>query len=165
MSLKYVEICVGEHLFGIPLLNIKEMIPAEQDIRPMPQTPSYFLGLINLRGDVISVIDLRKKLNVKDDIKPEDKEEAISIVEFGDGLKMGMLVDSINRVLTVNEEDIQSLDTLNSQMNGEYIEGVVNYDDNKLVSLMNLNAILNNKDLINIKNKQNTEVKHDKNVA
>lgn len=98
-AVRYIVFTLGGERFALPLLAIREVI-APPEITPVPFSPSYFLGIMNLRGQVISVIDLRLKLQVRTDRSPEN---AIIIVDLGATL-LGMWVDSVDFVMTPSPE-------------------------------------------------------------
>jgi purine-binding chemotaxis protein CheW len=98
-AVRYIVFTLGGERFALPLLAIREVI-APPEITPVPFSPTYFLGIMNLRGQVISVIDLRLKLQVKTDKSPEN---AIIIVDLGATL-LGMWVDSVDFVMTPSPE-------------------------------------------------------------
>jgi len=100
---RFLEFCLGDNYFGIFLLNIREVI-ARPKTTPIPDAPSYFIGIMNLRGQIIPIIDLGKKLGIS---KGENLEEsAVVIIEFN-SLQIGILVDSVNRVLSPESEDMK----------------------------------------------------------
>lgn len=143
---RFLEFSLGKEKFAIPLLQVRELISIPETT-PIPNAPKHFLGIMNLRGQVISVVDLRKKL--KFSVEESTKEEAVIIIEIDD-INMGVVVDSINKVVNVEEGAVQDIPEIESQLNAEYINGIFKYDDN-LVILMNLKQILSLSDIKNIR--------------
>ncbi|MBN22097.1 MAG: hypothetical protein CL678_12525 [Bdellovibrionaceae bacterium] len=139
---RYLQFDLGSESYAIELLSVKEVIPTPETT-PLPNSPTHYTGIMNLRGQIISVVDLRKKLNIKP--KETGLEEAVVIVEF-DGIGVGVVVDSINRVLNVPVEDISEVPEVSSQINAKYIQGVYQFD-NKLTILLDLQNILNIKEI------------------
>jgi purine-binding chemotaxis protein CheW len=88
---RFIEFSLGGEDYAIPLLMVREVISVP-DTTPIPKAPVHFLGIMNLRGQVISIVDLRKKLKVD---SRKDKEEAVIIVDIG-SMNIGVVVDSIN---------------------------------------------------------------------
>lgn len=88
--------------YAMPLLKVKEVI-ANQEITHVPYTPLHFKGILNLRGQVISVIDLRLKLNMSEANMSD--ETAIIILDIHP-LCLGVIVDSVNSVLTVQDSEL-----------------------------------------------------------
>ena len=100
-SNRYICFTLGEENFAIPLLAVREVIGVP-DVTPVPQTPAYFLGIMNLRGLVISIMDLRLKLG----LKPKgDTEETVMILDLGN-FNLGVLVDQVTQVVEVQEKDL-----------------------------------------------------------
>ena len=100
-NMRYLCFDLGNREFAIPLLSAKEVIGIPE-VTAVPQSPSHFLGIMNLRGNVISVLDLRLKLS----IKPVTSEEnTIIILDLGD-YNLGVVVDRVNSVQTVEKDKI-----------------------------------------------------------
>lgn len=91
---RYLCFTLGTGSYAIPLLFVKEVIGNVQTT-PIPQAPAHFKGIMNLRGQVISVIDLRQKLKIQK--KSESAEETIVIVDV-QSVHLGFIVDSVDRV-------------------------------------------------------------------
>ena len=100
-SQRYLQFDLGNESYAIALLNVKEVIPVPETT-PLPNAPTYYIGIMNLRGQIISIVDLRKRLKIN---KKEDAEEAVIIVDFA-GVSIGLVVDSINYVLNVATSEI-----------------------------------------------------------
>lgn len=140
---------LGSEEFAVPLLNIKEVI-AQPDVTPLPQSPNYFLGIINLRGQIISIIDLRVKFNIK---PMPNSESAVMILDFN-GQFLGVVVDKVNSVQSVKENDIAEKPSVDNSKNHDYIEGVFKRDD-KLIFLLDISKSLSLDD----KNRMNNATK------
>lgn len=134
---RYLNFSLGNEEFGIPLLDVREVI-AVPEITPVPYTPPHFLGIMNLRGQVISVMDLRTKLGVKGKIS---NENSVIICDLNP-LSIGVVVDSINQVLSPNEEEIQEKPEIESRQSVEFITGVIR-KENKLILLLDILKLLN----------------------
>lgn len=138
---RFIEFSLGEEDYAIPLLMVKEVISIP-DTTPIPKAPKHFIGLMNLRGQVISIVDLRNKLSIKP--KEVTSDSAVIIVDFN-GINIGVIVDSINRVLTFSRNEIQEMPELNSQVRSDYIQGVYKKEDG-LTVLLDLARCLDVKD-------------------
>lgn len=143
---RYLQFGLGSEKYGIRLLDVKEVIPVPETT-DLPNTPGYYQGIMNLRGQIISVIDLRKKLGVK--AKEENTEEAVIIIEI-DKIGIGVIVDSIDKVLNVEDEQVLEVPEVKSQVNAQYIEGVFKNQD-YLVVLLNFTSILNINEIKNMR--------------
>ena len=138
---RYIEFSLGQEDYAIPLLMVREVISVP-DTTPIPKSPPHFLGIMNLRGQVISVVDLRKKLKVD---ARKDKEEAVIIVDIG-GMNIGVVVDSINKVLAFSSEDVSEMPEVESQNNTQYIFGVYK-KESSLTILLDIAKVLDLKDM------------------
>jgi purine-binding chemotaxis protein CheW len=140
---KFIEFCLGEENYAIPLLHVREVISVTETTL-IPNAPSYFVGIMNLRGQVITIIDLRKKLNIKP--MQHNKEEAVIIVNAG-GLHIGLTVDSINKVMEIDSSDqVDTLPELQTQVNAKYIAGVYK-KEKSLTIILNINDVLDVKSI------------------
>ena len=134
---KYLQFNLGQEKYALELSCVKEVISIP-DTTPIPNAKPYYRGVMNLRGQIISIIDLRDKLHVK---KGEDlKEQAVIIVELNE-LAIGVIVDSINKVIMAYDNEISDVPGLQSQVNSKFIEGVHKSDE--LTMLLNFYSILN----------------------
>ncbi len=129
-SERYLTFSLGSESYAIPLLCVKEVI-AVPDITPMPFSPPHFRGIINLRGQVISVIDLRIKLGIK---THANTESAVIICDLAP-LCLGVIVDSINNVLSPQASEISEKPEIQSTINTDYITAVYRKDQQLIVFL------------------------------
>lgn len=139
---RFIEFDLGIESYAIPLLSIKEVIPVPETT-PLPNSPSYFIGIMNLRGQIISVVDLRNKLKIK--AKEKNAEEVVLIVDI-EGISIGLVVDSINKVLTVPLDQIVEVPEVKSQVNAQYIRGVFRGNE-KLTIMLDIEGILSIKEI------------------
>ncbi|MBS1962307.1 MAG: purine-binding chemotaxis protein CheW [Bdellovibrionales bacterium] len=142
---RFLLFSLGKEDYGMPLLTVREVI-AIPNVTPIPHSPSHFLGLMNLRGQVISVLDLRQKLG----IKPTGSGEASVIICDLAPLCLGVVVDSINSVLAPEEGSISDPPDSKVARNVEYITGVCRNGD-KLVLLVDISKALSVEDVRAIK--------------
>ncbi|WP_141731867.1 chemotaxis protein CheW [Oligoflexus tunisiensis] len=143
---------LGTEEYSVPLLKVKEVIEVP-DITPVPHTPPHYLGIMNLRGQVISIIDLRLKLKgVRQEL---EKKTAVIILDF-EAFSLGIAVSTVTRVLALTEEEIKKTPTMESTENLDYIMGVV-HRDKKLILLLDISKALNVEDLNLIQSQKNHE--------
>lgn len=134
---RYIRFSLGKEEYAIPLLKVREVI-ALPDVTPIPQSPSYFLGIMNLRGQVITVIDLNLKLG----IEPSEHSEKVVIVTDLGQICVGIVVDSINSVFSPNPEEISDKPDLNSNRKiSDYITNVYRKEKG-LVLFLDINKLL-----------------------
>ncbi|MBU0985809.1 MAG: chemotaxis protein CheW [Proteobacteria bacterium] len=121
---KYLTFSLAEEEYGIGILKIKEII-GMMPITTIPQTPDFVKGVINLRGKVIPVIDLRLRFGIKaiDYIE----RTCIIVVEIGGRVgtvQVGIVVDSVSEVLNIKGEEIEPTPTFGAKLNTDYILGM-----------------------------------------
>lgn len=145
---RFLEFSLGAEDYAIPLLSVREVISVPETT-PIPKAPSHFLGIMNLRGQVISVVDMRTKLKIKG--RENNAEESVIIVDL-DGMNLGIVVDSINKVLAFSLKEINEVPEIETQVNAEYIYGVYRKEDS-LTVLLNVAKVLDIKDVNAIKKK------------
>ncbi|HON14373.1 MAG TPA: chemotaxis protein CheW [Treponema sp.] len=137
---------LGEEHYGIDIMDVKEIVRV-QDIRPIPNAPSYVEGIINLRGEIIPIINLHKRFHIKRAVVGED-EELLSgfIIIDVDGMKLGVVIDKIARVVTIENEQIQAPPQMLSGIGAEYIQGVIQNEEGYLI-ILDIRRLFNPKEL------------------
>lgn len=139
-QLRYLQFSLGTETYAVPLLSVKEVI-AFPEVTPIPSIPSYYNGIMNLRGKIISIIDLRSKFGIKTD---PNGEKAVIICDL-DPLCLGIVVNSVNSVLTLSAEEICPKPDIENSKKCDYIMGVAR-KDSKLTLLIELSKALDVKD-------------------
>ena len=121
---KYLTFTMADEEYGIGILKIKEII-SMMPITTVPQTPEFVKGVINLRGKVIPVIDLRLKFGMEA-IDYTDRTCIIVVeIEGQTGtVQIGIVVDAVSEVLNVNAEDVEATPTFGAKLNTDYILGM-----------------------------------------
>jgi len=121
---KYLTFVLNEEEYGIGILKIKEII-GMMPITSVPQTPEFVKGVINLRGKVIPVLDLRLRFGM--DAIDYTERTCIIVVEI-DGafgtVMIGIVVDAVSEVLNIKVEDIEDTPTFGTKLNTDYILGM-----------------------------------------
>lgn len=145
---RFLGFSLGEEEFGIPLLNVREVIGLPE-ITPVPQSPKHFLGIMNLRGQVISIIDLRQKLGIT---PKKSAETAVVICDLGT-TSLGVVVDSVNQVISPQTEEISDKPEIQNSKANAFITGVYrNEKEKKLVLFLDVAKTLDMNDLAAMKN-------------
>jgi len=132
---------VGEELYGTPLLGIREVVEP-QEPKPIPNTVSFFSGVINLRGQVVGVIDLRRRFGCE---APKHPRMALMVFTTESG-PLGALVDEIESVARIPVETIEAKVIIRSHVPEDYFIGIGN-QDGRLISLIDLNKLLGTEEL------------------
>lgn len=120
---KYLTFSLGGEEYGIGILKVKEII-GMMPITVVPQTPAYIKGVVNLRGKVIPVIDLRVKFMM--DAAEYTERTCIIVVEVAAGrtIMMGIVVDSVSEVLNIKSADIEETPAFGTKLDTEFILGM-----------------------------------------
>jgi len=132
-----ISFSVGEEEYGLELLRVKEVIRM-REITWLPKAPSFVKGIINLRGDVIPIIDLRDKFGLE---SREDTAQTRVIVVEIEGRLLGLVVDSASQVVRIAADQIDPPPPVPGGFSQELITGVGKIDD-RLVILLNADSIL-----------------------
>jgi purine-binding chemotaxis protein CheW len=129
--LQLVTFKLGTEEFGVDILKVQE-INKMMSITKIPNAPAFIEGVINLRGKIIPIVDLRKRLGFRE--QPYDKSTRIIVVEL-EGLVLGFIVDSVSEVLRIPANTIEPPPSMVAGIESEYIEGVGKLDDRLLILL------------------------------
>ncbi len=133
---RYLCFSLGSEGYAIPLLTVKEVI-ALPEVTPVPNTPSHFLGIMNLRGQVISIIDLRAKMGIK---ASPTSETAVVICDLNN-LSLGIVVDAINSVLHPKADEVAERPNLSGNKAAEYVTAVYHHGGDKMLLFLDLNKV------------------------
>jgi len=128
---------LAEETYGINVMHVQEVLRITE-IAPVPGAPSYVLGIINLRGNVVTVIDTRSRFGLMG--AETDDSSRIVIIESDDQV-VGILVDSVAEVVELNLSDIDSAPNVGNDESSRYIQGVANLE-NGLLIVVDLNKLL-----------------------
>lgn len=132
---------LGDDLYAVDIMRIKEII-RPQKLTALPKSPPFVEGVLNLRGTVIPVIDLRKRFDFP--ISVHDKNTRLLIVTLGRQL-LGLGVDEVTEVITVHVKDIKPPPQVVNGVSTEYLVGVCLAKDS-LIMLLNLDKILTDRE-------------------
>ncbi|MDR2258003.1 MAG: chemotaxis protein CheW [Treponema sp.] len=137
---------LGEELYGINIMDVKEIVRV-QAIRAIPNAPVYVEGIFNLRSEIIPIINLHKRFHLKKVLTSEEDEllSGFIIIDI-DGMKLGVIIDRVSRVVTIEKDDIQPPPQMLSGIGAEYIQGVVRQDQGYLI-ILDIRDLFNPKEL------------------
>ena len=147
---KYLTFILEEETYGIGILKVKEII-GMMPITSVPRTPEFVKGVINLRGKVIPVIDLRLKFSMEA-ISYSDRT-CIIVVEVdsnSETVLIGIVVDAVSEVLNINENEIEETPTFGTKLNTDYILGMAKMDGGVKI-LLNIDQVLSTKEISVVK--------------
>ncbi|MFQ5659258.1 MAG: chemotaxis protein CheW [Gammaproteobacteria bacterium] len=145
--LQWVTFQLGSEQYGVNVLQVQEVLKFTE-ITPVPGAPHYVLGIINLRGNVVTVIDSRLRFGLGQ--KQPDDATRIIFVEVK-GHIIGMLVDSVAEVVSMRSSDIETSPTIGKEDNesSKYLQGVYSTDD-KILILIDVEKLFSEEDLAEV---------------
>lgn len=135
--LQFVTFSLNNEEYAVDILNVQE-INRITEITEVPNSPHYIEGVINLRGKVIPVLNLRKKFGFQE--SPLDNTSRIIIMEVN-GITCGMIVDSVSEVLRIPSSIIEPPPPMSSANNSQFIKGLAKIE-NRLIILLNIEKII-----------------------
>ena len=136
-EIQLVAFKLGREEYCISILQVQE-IKRMTDITRVPHTPDYVRGVMNLRGSVLPVVDLKKRLGLESNDFTDDTR--IIIVKVED-LSVGLIVDAVSEVMAIEQNSIENAQSVVSGVAANYLDGVGKLD-NRLLILLNLEAII-----------------------
>jgi len=145
---KFLTFRLGDEEYGLGILNVREIIGII-DITPLPQTPEYVKGVINLRGKIIPVMELRTRFGLPPISYGE--ETCIIVVEVEDegetsAFQMGVVVDTVSEVLDIAEDRIEPAPKFGCRLDTAFIMGMGKSKD-RVITLLDVDAVLSRADL------------------
>lgn len=132
---------LAEETYGVDIGSVREIIRI-QEITRVPRTADFVKGVINLRGKVIPVIDLRKRFGF---IEAEHTKDSRIVVVDIDGSDIGVVVDAVTEVLRINTDSVESSTGVTTTSDSDYLMGIAKLED-RLIILLDLQAALLNLD-------------------
>jgi purine-binding chemotaxis protein CheW len=138
---KYLTFKIANEHYGIEILKIKEIIGL-MPITSLPKTPDFVKGVINLRGKVIPVVDLRLRFGMEE-IEYTERTCIVVVESTGNAgeIHIGIVVDSVSEVLNIKAEDIEDTPTFGTTLNTEYILGMAKMKS-KVKILLDIDRVL-----------------------
>ena len=147
---KFLSFFLGNEEYGVEILQVREIIGLI-DITPLPQMPDYVKGVINLRGKIIPVIELRAKFAL--DPKAYTEETCVIVVEVTEGdedrFHMGVIVDNVSEVIDIPRNNIDPAPRFGGAMNTSYILGMGKVKD-KVLTLLDIDKVMSQSDLVGL---------------
>lgn len=135
--LQWVTFQLEEETYGINVMQVQEVL-RYSEIAPVPGAPDYVLGIINLRGNVVTVIDTRTRFGLPTN---EVSDNSRVVIIEADQQVIGILVDSVAEVVYLRSSDIDSAPNVGTEESAKFIQGVSNRDGELLI-LVDLNKLL-----------------------
>lgn len=147
---KYLTFTLEDEEYGIGILKIKEII-GMMPITTVPQTPRFVKGVINLRGKVIPIVDLRLRFGMAE--RGYNDRTCIIVVEIAsheETVMIGIVVDSVSEVLTIAGENIEDTPTFGTRLNTDYILGMAKMEGGVKI-LLDIDKVLSSEEISMVK--------------
>lgn len=143
---KYLTFSLADEEYGIGILKVREII-GMLSITPVPQTPSFVKGVINLRGQVIPVVDLRLKFGMEE-LEYTERTSIIVVEVKGQAgnIPIGIVVDAVSEVVNIKGEDIENTPTFGTSLDTNYISGMAKADGGVKI-LLDIDQVLSAEEL------------------
>ena len=139
--LQWVRFHLEEETYGINVMQVQEVL-RYSEIAPVPGAPAYVLGIINLRGNVVTVIDTRTRFGLN---SAEVTDNSRIVIIEAEKQVIGILVDSVAEVVYLRSSEIDSAPNIGTEESAKFIQGVSNRDDELLI-LVDLNKLLSDEE-------------------
>ena len=140
---------IGNEKFGIKITRVHEIIRMKE-ITELPDSSEYFAGIVNRRGDIVSVVDLRKRFGLQE-IEETDNTRII-IIDFQDK-DVGLIVDGVSEVLHIDQNEIDDPPQSMVGIKDDYLQGIVKVNED-IVIILDLDNLLDSKEQIELNNGQ-----------
>jgi purine-binding chemotaxis protein CheW len=146
VEMKVVVFSIGNEEYGVEVdkvRTIEKMLPFTR----VPKTPAFVKGVINLRGVIVPIIDLRSRFGLVETAYTSNTR--LIIVSAAD-LEVGLIVDSANDVINVDSDRIEQPPEVVGGIRAKYLQGIVKLEQSRLLVLLNLQEVLNKSELIQL---------------
>lgn len=153
----YLAFRLGGEIFAVGVEKVLEILEL-QPITKVPKTPAFIRGVINMRGEVIPVIDTRIKFNMA--VAEDTVRTVIIVLDLivnDKKVLLGAVADSVKEVLEITQKDIKPVPEIGSNYNSDFITGMIKSDD-KFIMLLDIDLIFSMNDLVNINENSLQEV-------
>ena len=149
---KYLDFFLSNEEYGVEILKVQEII-GRMPITPVPLTSKYIRGVINLRGKIHPIMDLKLKFGMN---QTNINDETCIIVIKASNMMMGILVDKVSEVVNIASTDIEDTPSFGPDVNPEYLLGV-GKTGGRVRLLLDIEKVINSSDVINMKKVKNAE--------
>lgn len=132
---------LGDETYGVDILRVQE-IRGWQPVTRIPQSPGHVLGVLNLRGSIVPIVDLRMRLNLANaDFTPVTVIIVLSVQSSHGRRDFGVVVDGVSDVINVQDSEVKPTPDLGSQVNTDYIHGITTVSD-RMVMLLDIDRLI-----------------------
>jgi len=142
---EYMTFILGKMKYAIELPKIREILTYPDMITPLPNTTQWVKGLINLRGEVVPILDVRIKFKTGEIIY--DENTAVIAVITNDNRMLGIVVDKVDDVQNIDITSLSPVASMGSAIPSQYLKGYVRLEDNQMLVLMDIEAVIDKQEL------------------
>jgi purine-binding chemotaxis protein CheW len=142
---EYMTFILGKMKYAIELPKIREILTYPEIITPLPNTIKWVKGLINLRGEVVPILDVRIKFNTGEIVY--DENTAVIAIITDDQRMLGIVVDKVDDVQNIDITSLSPVASMGSAIPSEYLKGYVRLQDSEMLVLMDIEAVIDKKEL------------------
>lgn len=144
---KFILFTLGKNTYGVPIGQVISIVRPESLTR-VPDAPRFVEGVMNFRGAIVPVIDVRKRFGME--MAAATKDSRVIVVSSGE-LTVGMLVDTAREVVEFGDGQIEQAPEIIGGLDAAFINGIASLDDDRLLILLNLENIMSDRDLDDLK--------------
>ncbi len=164
---QYLTFKLADEQYAVSVANVKEVLEVT-DITKVPRMPVFMSGVINLRGSVVPVIDLKLKFGMGETVNTVNTgiivteiDNKLEEAEESEKLVIGVFSDSVQKVLTIEPDEIKPAPKIGIPIDTEFIHGMVQRDGNFII-ILDISRILNTEELVTLQNKDNIPISKEK---
>lgn len=147
---------IEDEEFGVPIDDIQEIIKVGT-ITPIPDMPDFIRGVINVRGDIVTTIDIKSRFSIPE--KRKSSSRHVMITRQKDCL-FGLIVDEVTEVLRIDEKEIKPPPSMIAQIDKAFVEGIVPYEE-RLLILLDLTKVLSEQEFARLAKISNTNQQYE----
>lgn len=137
-SKQFLVFKLGDEEYGLDIQKVTTIIEKDMNIARVPQTPDFIKGVINLRGEIVPVMDLRRKFDLP---AVEDTEDTRIVIIKIDDIAIGLIVDAVAEVIELSEDSIENITNFSNSLSMDYVFGAAKLQ-NRIVTLINLEKLI-----------------------
>jgi purine-binding chemotaxis protein CheW len=147
----YLSFALGRELFAIQVNDVLEVLPM-QDITPVPKTNTSVLGIVNFRGEILPVIDFKKKLKIKPVTNAKTVIVVLEVEMKPANVLIGILVDGVNDVFEITLKEIKQIPEIGMKFKAEFLSGIYKSGE-RFISLLDIHKVFSREEILNMDSK------------
>ncbi|MEA3289998.1 MAG: chemotaxis protein CheW [Campylobacterota bacterium] len=143
---EYMTFILGSMKYAIELPKIREILTYPELITQLPNTSKWVKGLINLRGEVVPILDIRMKFDTSSEIVYDDNTAVIAVIT-DDNRMVGLVVDKVDDVQRLENSSLYPVSDMGSAIPSKYLKGFVRLEDNQMLVIMDIETVVHKEEL------------------